>query len=155
MWEELVRIGTGTTILEHTCQNQHENETIAERLLIVRRRAGLSQSDFAKSVDVIPRSYRNYEAAVRDVPLALAINVHRKFDVDLNWLLLGMSPSVTLPASDVYEKILLAMEGFQRTRAIEFSPHKKAKLISFLVGQFASGREMSEAEIFDYLETTV
>jgi transcriptional regulator with XRE-family HTH domain len=141
--------------LEHTCQNQHENETIAERLLIVRRRTGLSQSDFAKSVHVIPRSYRNYEAAVRDVPLALAINVHRKFDVDLSWLLLGEAPSVTLPAPAVYKKIFLAMEDFQETRVVKFSAEKKAKLISFLVGQFASGREMTDAEIFEYLETTV
>jgi len=141
--------------LEHTCQNQHENETIAERLLIVRRRAGLSQSEFAKSVGVIPRSYRNYEAAIRDVPLALAISVHKQFDVDLGWLLLGEALPVTLPAPGVYEQILLVMEGFQDTQEVEFSAEKKAKQISFLVGQFAGGREMSDSEIFEYLETTV
>lgn len=141
--------------MEHTCQNQHENETIAERLLIIRRRAGLSQSEFAKSVGVIPRSYRNYEAAVRDVPLALAISVHRQFAVDLNWLLLGEAPPVTLPAPAVYEQILQAMEGFQGAQKIEFSAEKKAKQISFLVGQFASGREMTNPEIIEYLETTV
>lgn len=141
--------------MEHTCQNQHENETIAERLLIVRRRTGLSQSDFAKSLDVIPRSYRNYETAVRDVPLALAISVHRTFDVDLNWFLLGVAPPVTLPAPTVYERILLAMETFQNAKEIEFSAEKKAKQISFLAGQFASGRELTNDEIHEYLETTV
>lgn len=141
--------------MEHTCQNQHENETIAERLLIVRRRSGLSQSEFAKRIDVIPRSYRNYEAAVRDVPLALAINVNRQFDVSLNWLLLGESPDTPPPPPLVIERILSAIHNFQSKKMVEFSIQKQAKLISYLANQIANGHDMSDTEIREYLETTV
>ncbi|QLH15289.1 helix-turn-helix transcriptional regulator [Paracoccus pantotrophus] len=141
--------------MEHTCQNQHENETIAERLLIVRRRTGLSQGDFAKKIGVIPRSYRNYEAAVRDVPLALAVAVHRVFNVDLTWLVLGERAAVTLPPPAVFEKVLSAVDEFEKKRSISFGPEKKAKQINYLIGQFANGRDMSVSDIHDYLETTI
>jgi transcriptional regulator with XRE-family HTH domain len=142
-------------ILEQTCQNQHENETVAERLLIVRRRSGLSQADFSKEIGVIPRSYRNYEAAVRDVPLALVVSVHRVFEVDLAWLILGERTSASVPTPGAYELILDAIDDFERVQEQPISTAKKAKQVSYLSSQFANGRNMSPAEIRSYLETTI
>ncbi|WP_416235278.1 helix-turn-helix domain-containing protein [Paracoccus sp. (in: a-proteobacteria)] len=142
-------------ILEQTCQNQHENETVAERLLIVRRRSGLSQADFAQKIGVIPRSYRNYEAAVRDIPLALVVAVHRVFEVDLTWLILGERPSAPVIQTSVYELILRAIDDFETEQKQPISISKKAKQVSYLSSQFASGRDLNRAEIRSYLETTI
>lgn len=121
----------------------------------MRRRTGLSQGDFAQKIGAIPRSYRNYEAAVRDVPLALAVAVHRVFSVDLIWLILGERAAVTLPPPAVFERVLSAIDEFEKKRSTTFGTEKKAKQINYLIGRFANERDMSVSDIHEYLETTI
>ncbi|MFX4297299.1 MULTISPECIES: helix-turn-helix domain-containing protein [Roseobacteraceae] len=127
--------------------------SIAERLLVVRRRAGLSQADFAERIDISPRAYRNYELAVRDVPVALVIGVHREFDVGFSWLLLGEGADAPQASVAALERALVAVRDFQQERFLEFSTEKEARLIHYISTQAASGRDMSDAEINTFLET--
>lgn len=132
---------------------QQEYDSIPERLLVVRRRTGLSQNEFAEKVGVSPRAYRNYELAIRDVPVALVIGVHRAFNVSFNWLLLGEGPDLPQPASDVFLRILQALRDFQNKRSITFSVEKEARLFEYLYSQIYSARGMSDGEVNAFLET--
>lgn len=134
-------------------QIQLQYASIAERLLVVRRRAGLSQADFAKRIGISPRAYRNYELAVRDAPVALIIGVHKKFEVGFGWLLLGEGPDTPLASSSELERALNAVREFQKDRALELSTEKEARLIHYICSQAASGRDMTDAEITAFLET--
>lgn len=132
---------------------QHEYASIAERLLVVRRRSGLSQTDFAKRIGISPRAYRNYELAVRDVPVALVIGVHNEFEVGFSWLLLGEGADTALASVSALERALSAVRHFQKDCSLTFSTEKEARLIHYISTQAASGRDMTDTEITSFLET--
>ena len=64
-------------------------ETIGDRMLRVRRLAGLTQTEFAERVGSARKSIAEYERCVRLPSLCVAISVAEEFHISLNWLLLG------------------------------------------------------------------
>ncbi|HIE24678.1 MAG TPA: XRE family transcriptional regulator [Anaerolineales bacterium] len=134
-------------------QYQHKSSTIFERLLAIRRRAGLSQKDFSKKIGISPRAYRNYELAIRDVPLAVVVAIHAEFDVGLNWLVLGEGKSEPQPNKEIILQILSGLREYQEKFGNHFPLEKEARIFNYLFTQFASGKTFTGKDIHSFLET--
>ena len=55
----------------------------------VRQLRELTQSEFAKLLDLPVRTYKNYEMGVRELPIAVAVKLCERGRVSTDWLLLG------------------------------------------------------------------
>jgi transcriptional regulator with XRE-family HTH domain len=127
-------------------QNQLEKERLAERLLITRRRAGLSQSEFAERVGVSPRAYRNYELALRDPPVDLIVGIHRAFGTELYWLLLGTEAQTSADLGPLLLKAKDYAERYIKSSDRVFDEERRtlveAKLLSQLLSDAGDGEKM-------------
>lgn len=64
-------------------------KTFAERLRSLRRTVGKTQPDFADLLGVSSRTYKNYEAGHRELPLEGAKRLIVEFGLDAEWFLFG------------------------------------------------------------------
>lgn len=68
-------------------------DTLASRLLRIRKDAGVSQAECAEVIGVTERAYRNYELGERELPLNAAKAIIKEFSIDPMWLLFGDNTS--------------------------------------------------------------
>lgn len=67
-----------------------ENEEIADRFRELRAKTGLSQKDFATSIDLSHTVIAEIERGGREPSRKVMVAVARKYGVSLDWLLLGV-----------------------------------------------------------------
>lgn len=67
-----------------------ENEEIADRFRELRAKTGLSQKDFAMSIDLSHTVIAEIERGGREPSRKVMVAVARKYGVSLDWLLLGV-----------------------------------------------------------------
>jgi len=67
-----------------------ENEEIADRFRELRAKTGLSQKDFASSIDLSHTVIAEIERGGREPSRKVMVAVARKYGVSLDWLLLGV-----------------------------------------------------------------
>lgn len=99
------RIGLNPTwILNGTEPAFHHSplNTVGHRLRKIRKRAGLSQSDFAQSLCIALPSYQRYERDERDLPRAVAERACDLYQYKIDWLMTSVNDAVHQP-SDLTE----------------------------------------------------
>lgn len=128
---------------------------VSERLQSVRKDAKLTQAEFAKAIGISPRALTNYELALREIPLAVLVNVHEKFGTDFTWLALGVGQPSATPASETAAFIASAVKSFEQQKEHQFSPGKIGTITAYLFNEFSQNRPYTEAEIHAYLETVI
>lgn len=62
---------------------------IGARMAAIRAKERISQVSAAAMLGVGERSYKLYETEARELPLAVAMRICERFDVDLKWLVYG------------------------------------------------------------------
>ena len=60
---------------------------IAENIVKLRKKLGLTQDEFALKLGITTRAYVNYERGERKPPYELLIKLSNDFNVNLNWLI--------------------------------------------------------------------
>ncbi|MEN6409702.1 MAG: helix-turn-helix transcriptional regulator [Anaerolineaceae bacterium] len=65
----------------------------SERLRVIRKKRGISQEEFAQSLEVSQRVISNWETGKHQPSIEDLVKISAKFDVDLNWLLIGLGES--------------------------------------------------------------
>lgn len=63
--------------------------SVGQKLKEVRKHFKLKQQEFAKELGIPDRTYWGYEKGVIDASLICLQNVNKKFNVNLNWLIVG------------------------------------------------------------------
>ena len=63
---------------------------LGARIAIARNELGMSQAKLAEALGISLRAYQSYELGKRSIPVEALFEMHRKFEVDLNWILLGV-----------------------------------------------------------------
>lgn len=63
--------------------------TIGGRIRAVRRKAGLTQEDFARALGYSKRSLISWETGSADPPIAILPSLRRHYSIDLEWLVMG------------------------------------------------------------------
>lgn len=130
---------------------------IAGRLVAVRKSKGLTQGSFAKSIGISSRALTNYELSLRTIPLGVIAEVSQVFSISVNWLIFGEGDPSGLAVSvpDINARIIHCVRKFEDDRGFRFAVEKESMIFNFLFAQIAQGHFSSDAEIEDYLKTTV
>ncbi len=106
---------------------------IEDRIVRVRRSTGLNQAEFAKVVGVKHRTYAGWERGEGKPTIELVAALHRKFDVDLHWLMLGHSGDKMSgeSASNAarYAKITQVVEQIIEECAVTYAFDRKMLLV--------------------------
>lgn len=133
---------------------QENNSIMAERLIHVRKQAGLTQTAFSEKIGISPRAYKNYELALRDVPLAVVVEIHKQFEVDLNWLSTGRGVDSLSNAAEHVKKIVRGIKVFEQVSKKIIPIEKVESSAAFLFNQLAKGKEFSDSDIQEYFQST-
>lgn len=71
-----------------------QKTTLGQRLKSIREKAGLSARKFAVSIGIDPSQYSKTEKDQLGLPINALAEVASTYDVDLNWLIAGRTPSL-------------------------------------------------------------
>lgn len=135
--------------------NQDLISILPERLFAVRKQTGLSQESFAQRIGVSPRAYKNYELGLREVPLSVISGIHNEFSIELNWLILGKGISNAVNSEDAIQQIIFGIISFEDQFNIKLSKEKMAAVFKYLFFKITNGHDFSEAEMKEYLKSTI
>jgi DNA-binding XRE family transcriptional regulator len=76
----------------------------------IRARERISQINAAAMLGVGERSYKLYETEARELPLAVAMRICERFDVDLKWLVYGdhanADPNTLALIKDAFDEVV-------------------------------------------------
>lgn len=87
------RQNTGNqAVRSHTGAGNREltnEETVGGRIRAVRRRAGLTQEEFARALAYSKRALISWETGSADPPMAILPSLRRLYNIDLEWMVMG------------------------------------------------------------------
>lgn len=140
--------------------SQPERLAIGLRLATVRRLAGLTQSDFAISLGIGPRSYANYERGEREPPATVFKLLWEHYGTDPIWLLSGPEdepPKAGLRAFDtaILHKVLRSIKQHLASSRRQLDPAQEAQLTKLLYTQALEGKELQDAYVADTVELSI
>lgn len=78
-----------------------DDTEIGKRLLALRKRSGLSQTDYAASLGVSLRAYQTYERGQRTVPTEVLKELVWKYEVNPIWVISGRGPEKWVQGSGI------------------------------------------------------
>lgn len=113
--------------------------SIEERLLSVRKYAGLTQAEFAKKFGLSSRAYASYELGEREVPSSFAVKLHDELSVSPTWLLTGEGAQSLEDQNRITQDAIVAVRTFTTTKKVAIDPEQEAKLVILLVEYFTKG----------------
>jgi len=131
-------------------QKQKPEESLANRLAIIRDQEDLSQEAFSKMLSVSRSAYQHYERGSHDVPASFLQQVCIKLDVNPIWLLLDDSASVLSAGRngqfEIYEVLDDFVVGRAKTVQKKLSVSARREIIRILADDFP---EIQDGEIMD------
>jgi DNA-binding XRE family transcriptional regulator len=122
------------------------------RLHEVRSRLGYPQSKVAAAIGIADRTYKNYEAGKRELPLLTALAFCEVFDVDLQWLLLGKPSLNEIRAKQLFEDSVLAVLTETERQGKTLAHAKTAKACAFLATLCLASGADPRSKVTDILE---
>jgi DNA-binding XRE family transcriptional regulator len=125
---------------------------IGNRLLEIRSRLGYPQSKVAAALDIADRSYKNYEAGKRDLPLMTAISFCSTFSVDFQWLVFGQAGLSRENSQQVFEDSVIAVLTEAEQRNLILAKSKVAKACAFLAMQALAKGSDPKDDVGEILE---
>jgi transcriptional regulator with XRE-family HTH domain len=132
------------------------NIEIGKRILAVRAASGLSQNDFAESLEMSPRAYANYERGEREMPVALFKGLYESYSIDPVWLLTGpgeqpIKVTERRVDGDLLEILIRMIEEWLTKNRRMLKPEKKARLIRLAYEHCSEHGEVDSAHLKDML----
>lgn len=88
------------------------------RLIEVRKKAELSQTEFAKKIGVATRTYTRYETSERTPDLKALSVIQNEFNVNLNWLICGIGEMELIASDCLNSSPVLAFKAEERVNEI-------------------------------------
>jgi len=114
-----------------TPKNKKRQREIASRLLLLRERLGVNASTMARSVQLTPQRYYNYETGRRPLDADVAALVCEEHGVDYNWLYGGSVAS--LPKQ--VRKLLLGIVEAETNKDAEAKKPRRTKSAGGVIKQ--------------------
>lgn len=109
-------------------------QTVGERLDLVRRREGLSQEAFAQLLGVSRSSLKYYIGDERDIPTSVLATLLEKLSVDPSWMISGdVSEAAMKQKTAILEQIReigLAIELRATELSVKLTPDERWRLVS-------------------------
>ena len=130
---------------------------IGARMAAIRARKKISQSRAAAMLEIGDRSYKNYETESRDLPLAVAIRLCERFEIELNWLVFGEASPDNPAARAIIGDTVAALMEEMKARSATLSPARAKRIAEHAYANSLTKQTTPAAEIsaiFDLLEET-
>ncbi|KZL19544.1 transcriptional repressor DicA [Pseudovibrio axinellae] len=120
------------------------NEDLGARIEAIRKKAGLRQLDFCKVLGVSRASLHNYMKGERDLPSSILLTLHREFQADPSWVLLGEGEKSLSEHEKIIAENTLLIGKVVDERILELGmtvrPEKRDETVLFFLAEFKKNR---------------
>ncbi|SPH20353.1 hypothetical protein ASD8599_01089 [Ascidiaceihabitans donghaensis] len=125
---------------------------LGARIAIARNELAVSQAKMAEVLGISLRAYQSYELGKRSIPVEALVKLHRKFDVDLNWILLG-AESVRLEHDLAkLEEFEVALDKFLSDSETKLKSEKRGAIAARWYRSFLEGKEIAMDDVHTWIE---
>ncbi len=133
---------------------------LKDRLKEVRKKIGLNQTDFAKSINLTQSNYSRYESGVHEPPISLLENMRNCYNISTDWLITGkgfmfMEQGNKKPKTELNaDKLKQYIELGKSNSKVEVKQSNKSQVNSSvvslpIVGEIAAGNPFEVADMSD------
>ena len=105
---------------------------IGARMAAARAKKQASQVKAAAMLEISDKSYKNYEAEKRELPLAVAVGFCEAFEVELEWLVYGTQANAGEKTIAVISETIEALVSEAQARKLVLTPNRAARIGSFI-----------------------
>lgn len=125
---------------------------LGARLAITRNELGISQARMAEALGMSLRAYQSYELGKRSIPVEALVELHRQFQVDLSWVLLGMEAA--RPGHDLaaLERFEVALDKFLTTSDIRLKSEKRGAIVARWYRSLLEGKPIDMDDVRTWIE---
>lgn len=125
---------------------------LGARIAIARNEQALSQAKMAEALGMSLRAYQSYELGKRSIPIEALIKLHRQFDVDLGWILLGVEAVRLKHDLDKLEEFEVELDRFLSENGIKLKSEKRGAISARWYRSFLEGKEIAMDDVHTWIE---
>lgn len=125
---------------------------LGARIAIARNEQALSQAKMAEALGMSLRAYQSYESGKRAIPVEALIKLHRQFDVDLSWILLGVEAVRLKHDLDKLEEFEVALDKYLSENGIKLKSEKRGAIAARWYRSFLEGKEIAMDDVHTWIE---
>ena len=125
---------------------------LGARIAIARNEQALSQAKMGEALGMSLRAYQSYELGKRAIPVEALIKLHRQFDVDLSWILLGVEAVRLKHDLDKLEEFEVALDKYLSENGIKLKSEKRGAIAARWYRSFLEGREIAMDDVHTWIE---
>jgi transcriptional regulator with XRE-family HTH domain len=125
---------------------------LGARIAIARNEQALSQAKMAEALGMSLRAYQSYELGKRAIPVEALIKLHRQFDVDLSWILLGVEAVRLKHDLDKLEEFEVALDKYLLENGIKLKSEKRGAIAARWYRSFLEGKEIAMDDVHTWIE---
>ncbi len=125
---------------------------LGARIAIARNEQALSQAKMAEALGMSLRAYQSYELGKRSIPIEALIKLHRQFDVDLSWILLGVEAVRLKHDLDKLEEFEVELDRHLSKNGIRLKSEKRGAISARWYRSFLEGKEIAMDDVHTWIE---
>ncbi len=128
---------------------------IGDRMAAARAKKQASQIKAAAMLEIADKSYKNYEAEKRELPLAVAVDFCEAFEVQLEWLIYGHQADRADRAAGLVAETVEAVFAEAQQRGLTLSPARAGRVAGYIYGnctQKGTSPKIEAGPIFDMFD---
>jgi len=125
---------------------------LGARMAIARNELGLSQARLAAALGMSLRAYQGYELGKRSIPVEALVDMHRRFGVDLNWILLGADVVRQTHDLAALESFETALDRHLAETGTRLKSEKRGAIVARWYRYFLDGKEIPMDDVHTWIE---
>jgi len=127
--------------------------SLQERLSAIRKATGLSQAAFGAEFGLSDRAYKNYELGIRELPLAVALGIADKYDVNIAWLLTGEGARTGPEMRDALKAAVIAVREHFIEEGQTPSPDYESDVVQYVFDEILREGGLNPTRMDAYFKT--
>ena len=125
---------------------------LGARIAIARNELSISQAKMAETLGISLRAYQSYELGKRSIPVEALVELNRKFDVDLNWVLLGAEAVRLKHDLAKLEEFEVELDKFLSDSGTKLKSEKRGAIAARWYRSFLEGKEIAMDDVHTWIE---
>lgn len=126
---------------------------LQERLSSIRKATKLSQAAFGAELGLSDRAYKNYELGIRELPLATALSISEKFEVNIAWLLTGDGAPSAPEERDAIKAAVIAVREYFIAEGETPSPDYESDVVQYVYDEILREGGLNRPRLDAYFKT--
>jgi transcriptional regulator with XRE-family HTH domain len=125
---------------------------LGARVAITRNELALSQAKMAEALGISLRAYQSYELGKRSMPVEALYKLHKLYDVDLNWVLLGQEAARVEHDIARWDEFQHDLDRYLSEAGITLKSEKRIAICSRWYRSFLDGKEIEMDDVHTWIE---